>query len=182
MRQEIEVKAKVSNLQAVEEKLLERGCIFSEPLIQKDITFANVDDKEYDSLVAGLNILRIRNQNGKYIFTVKQTGINDLDCLERETEISDPHEMEQALILMGFHEAVRINKVRRKTNLDGYEICLDQVENLGNFVEVEKITKNEDPEKVQAELFEFLKQFGVTEGDRVMDGYDTQIYRLQSKK
>lgn len=180
MRQEIEVKARVNDLKKVEEKLLALGCVMSEPLKQNDITFYIKTDTPYDQLVHGQNILRIREQNGKSIFTIKQTGINDLDSFERETEISDSEEMRHAILLLGYSEAVRINKVRRKTMCQGYEICLDQVEDLGNFVEVEKITENEDPEKVQTELFEFLKQFGVTEADRVVNGYDTLIYRLQN--
>ncbi len=182
MRQEIEVKARVRDLQAVEEKLLALGCVMSESLTQNDITFYIKTDIPYDQLVRGQNILRIRQQNGKSIFTIKQTGINDLDSFERETQIADPEEMREAILLMGYSEAVRINKVRKKTMYQGYEICLDQVENLGNFVEVEKITENEDPEKVQSELFEFLKQCGVSESDRVLTGYDTLIYRLQNNK
>ena len=39
---------------------------------------------------------------------------------------------------LGFVLHVRVNKIRRKASFNGYEICLDEVEDLGSFIEVEK--------------------------------------------
>ena len=61
------------------------------------------------------------------------------------------------------------------------EICLDEVKDLGNFIEVEKIT-DEDPDKVQEELFRFLESVGVRREDRVVNGYDILMWRKQHTK
>jgi adenylate cyclase class 2 len=74
---------------------------------------------------------------------------------------------------MGYKEAVRINKTRVITHYNGCEICIDEVEGLGSFIEMEKLAKEGDSEKIQEELFEFFKRLGITNEDRVFWGYDT---------
>jgi predicted adenylyl cyclase CyaB len=136
MRQEIEVKARVSDMQAIEEKLRALGCTISEPVIQDDTVFVDYSEA-YDQMSPGKNFLRIRKSNDKTLFTVKQPQQGELDCFEHETEISDAEEMRQAILLMGYHEAIKIYKTRRKTNYGEYEICLDEVRDLGTFIELE---------------------------------------------
>ena len=179
MRKEIEVKVKISNIEKIKQKLLELGCVFSEPIIQDDITFVDLDYGPYDEFQSGKNILRIRKNNNKYLFTLKQPQKNELDVIERETEISDPDEFMEALFLMGYRKAVEIHKTRVKTKYNDYEICLDEVEGLGSFIEVEKITDDVDGEEIQKQLFEFLIGLEVDPNDRILNGYDTLIYLKQ---
>jgi adenylate cyclase class 2 len=175
MRQEIEVKVRVNDLEAFAQKLEAVGCVVSPKVLQEDIIFANY--KPFDVFKSGATIARIRKANEKILFTVKKSQSNELDCLEREVEIDNALEMKEAILLMGFYEAVQVQKYRRKTRYLDYEICLDEVEGLGSFVEIEKITENEDAQKVQKELFEILKGFGVRTEDRVERGYDTLVYK-----
>ncbi|MBI2023449.1 class IV adenylate cyclase [Candidatus Giovannonibacteria bacterium] len=179
MRKEIEVKAKIENMQEISKKLVVLGCVLSEPIMQNDKTFVDTDYGEYDKFQPGKNILRIRESNEKFLFTIKQPQSNELDAIEYETEILDPKEFERALGLMGYKSAVVINKTRRKAKFNDFEICLDEVKGLGSFIEVEKITEDENAEKVQNELFGFLKNLGLDEKDRVFHGYDTLVYLLQ---
>jgi adenylate cyclase class 2 len=72
---------------------------------------------------------------------------------------------------------VEVRKIRRKGKLREYEICLDQVEQLGTFVELEKLTDDDvNAEKVREELFNELESLGLSRGAEVTQGYDTQIY------
>lgn len=176
MRKEIEVKAKVDDLENIVKKLQEKGCVISEPITQKDSVYIS-PEVSYEDMKFGDNFLRVRETKNRSYFTLKQMQANELDNIEEETEISDPEAMKKSLEILGYTLAVRVNKTRRKTNLDGLEICLDEVENLGQFIEVEKITDDsEDAEKVQEKLFYFLSQFGTSKEDRVKQGYDTLIY------
>ncbi len=84
----------------------------------------------------------------------------------------DGDEMHQALLVMGYKEGSRVNKTRVTTTYDGCEICIDEVENLGSFIEMEKMTDGMDSERIQTELFNFLKSLGIKEEDRVFIGYD----------
>lgn len=177
MRKEIEVKARVRNPQQLFDNLKAQKITLSEKIIQNDETFVDDNFGDYAKLQTGKNILRIRKSNEKYIFTLKQPQKNELDCIEKETDITDPEEFKDALILMGYKPIVKINKVRRKAKYYDYEICVDEVEGLGTYIEVEKITdENDDSEKVQAELFQFLETLGIDKADQEMHGYDTLIY------
>ena len=105
-----------------------------------------------------------------------------MDSLEHETKISDPAETKEILNLMGYHEIVAVDKIRRKANFNGMEICLDQVDGLGTFLEAERIVEDAEAEIVQNELFAFLQKLGVKPEDRIYDGYDTLIYLQKPKK
>ncbi|TAL49270.1 class IV adenylate cyclase [Patescibacteria group bacterium] len=182
MRKEIEVKAKVGNLKELTQKLKALEVVLSEPIIQNDQTFVDENYGDYGKFQPDKNILRIRETNGKYIFTLKQPKTNEFDSLERETEIADPIEFREALLLMGYEPVVEIHKVRRKAKYRNYEICLDEVKELGSFIEVEKITEDENAEMVQNELLAFLESLGVKKEDRVTNGYDTLIYLKQQEQ
>lgn len=180
MRKEIEVKARVLDLTILTKKLEDLGVTLSEPVVQNDETFVDVNYGDYAQFQPGKNLLRIREEGGKFIFTIKQPQSNQLDAIERETEITDPQEFRESLLLMGYKPVVKINKVRRKAKYKDFEICLDEVKELGNFVEVEKITDDVKAEEVQEELFQFLESLGIKREDRILDGYDTLIYLKQN--
>lgn len=181
MRREVEVKARVTNFEELKNKLVALGVSLSEPITQNDETFVDSNFGTYDQFQPGKNILRIRESNGKYIFTLKQPRSNEMDCIERETVITDPQEFREALLLMGYKPAVEIHKVRIKAKYKDYEICLDDVKELGSFVEVEKITEDENADEVQNELFSFLESLGVSKESRETHGYDTLVYLKNNK-
>jgi adenylate cyclase, class 2 len=175
---EIEVKIELDNADQVASKLKELGCQFSEPVIQDDRIFI----PNGTSLPAnrGVNVLRLRKQQDKFILTLKQALTGQLDCIERETAVSDP---EQTILMfkdLGFYEVARVTKERTKTKFNELEICLDKVEKLGTFIEVEKLVPEEgcDDKKslaVQTELLEFLSNLGLDLKKRVNTGYDNLL-------
>lgn len=169
---EIEVKAKLEQKQEVIEKLKNLGCVFNEPVTQKDVVYVkNIGSLEI--FKSNDIFLRIRTiNNSKILFTVKKRMVNDLDALEYETEISSKEEMEQALLLMGYKEAIRINKSRLTTHYQNYEIDIDEVDNLGEFIEVEKLAEDGNSEQIQNELFNILISLGIKPENRVIYGYD----------
>jgi len=179
---EVEVKAKVSDFGPIERKLVDLGCEISEIMTDKDKVFVNTDD-DFAELKVGnsTNFVRIRDRDGLITLTLKRPLTGELDCIEKEIEISDARVMEEMLELFGYHKAVEFSKKRRKSKYKSYEICLDEFEEMGNFIEVEEMTEKEDSGAVQKELFEFLKSLGIDEKDRVANGYDTLIYLNQKK-
>ncbi len=183
MRKEIEVKAEVKDIEKLEKELAALGCVLSEPIEQDDMVFINYDGS-FTEFPAGTNFLRIRKVTGKSaVFTLKQPQKdNGLEKIEYETEIADPDQMREAILLMGYREAVRVHKIRRKTHYKDSEICLDLITGLGLFIEVEKISENEDANKIQDELFDFLLTLGIKKEDRVLVGYDVLIYLKDNKK
>ncbi len=178
MKKEIEVKIKVDNFTELKEKLEKLGCEFSQPIFQDDTVFINYDRPFLEFTPADV-FLRIRKQihntgEHKNILTLKQG--QEMDHIEHEVEVHDVSKMTDILNSIGFKDAnVNVNKHRQKGHLNDYEVCLDQVEGLGAFIELEMIT-DEDSKKVQNEMISFLVNLGLNEENRVMNGYDTLIY------
>ena len=174
---EIEVKARARDFKKLMNSLREMGCKFSEPIYQNDRIFLDKNIK-FSDIKKDTNIMRIRDSNGIFILTLKIHLENELDCIEREIIVNDSKQAEDILFYLGFREVIRVKKKRIKIKYKDLEICLDEVEGLGNFIEIEKIIKEGDSLKIQEELFKFLESLGVKREDKVFQGYDSLIYNL----
>ena len=166
---------KIESFEPIIEKLIELGCNISESIIQDDIIFGK---QELGS--EGRNILRIRKSNNEYLFTLKRDITDELDCIEKEIKINDPDVMKEIIELLGYFEVIKVNKKRIRCKYKDYEICLDDVENLGFFVEIEKFSDN-DAESVRKELTDFLESLGIDLSGRVLQGYDTMLEQKESR-
>lgn len=172
---EIEVKAKIADHGATVAALRKSGCRFSDPITQHDFVFTKKGIDPTAAKTAGNPVLRIRDEGKRILFTLKQDREDELDCIEKEIEVSDKDILRDILDLLGFELIVEIRKTRRKAKYNGFEICMDDVVGLGSFIEVEQFS-DEPGEKIKAELWSFLKKLGISESDRVLHGYDTLIY------
>ena len=181
---EIEIKLRVNNLEELEQKLKDAGLVISKEINQHDIVYSRIDDThDYTESYKGCIIVRIRNQDGASILNLKKQLSGEMDNLEYETKVEDGEAMHQILLTLGWKPEVEVKKVRKKGKIGEYEICLDRVEKLGDFVELEKLTDDSaDPEKVRDELFKIAESFGLSRNDEETKGYDTQIYLLQKLK
>lgn len=181
---EIEVKAKIDNLDAVSNKLASMGCRIDEEIVQEDKIYGLPKDSEsFNEIRPEFVAIRIRKEKDKALFTIKRNVTGELDSEEFEVEISDAEEMDRALKAMGYIIEVEVKKKRRKCKVKDYELCLDEVEDLGSFIEVEKLTSdNEDGTKVQRELFDFLETLGIDKKNEITSGYDTMMWEKNKKK
>ncbi len=181
---EVEVKAHLRDRASVIKKLKDLGCAFSEELHQVDRIFVPKGTPFPSPLTTP--VLRVRKQNNTYIFTLKISQSSRQDSLEKELEIKDGEKMLEILHLIGYEEFISVDKKRIKTKLNDIEIVLDDVKNLGEFIEAEKIVTHENQEdrkKIQEELFEFLETLGVKKEDRVIDGkYDIMLHEKDQNR
>ena len=175
---EIEVKVKLDNPTDLIKKFKELGCVLSEPITQKDTIFLSKEMKEY-KIEEGTIILRLREQNNKTIFTLKQQKKNALESREHETIIENPHEITAILDLLGYQPLIHVNKTRIKAKYKDYNLCIDHVEKLGHFAEVELLTDKENSTELQSEMMIFLQKLGIASNQRIFTPYDTMIYNLE---
>jgi adenylate cyclase class 2 len=175
---EIEVKAKLTNKEAVVNKLKSLGCIFGESKTQNDVIYVEKWG-DLNTFLSNNVFLRIRESKGKILFTLKTKGENSLSKIEHEVEVSSKEEIENILKLLKFVPAVSVNKTRSITYYNNFEICVDNVEDLGDFIEVERMVDEGEAKLIQDEMFTFLESFGVKSEDRVFEGYD--ILKLKLK-
>lgn len=173
---EIEIKAKVSDKTSLIEKLTAAGVMLGDPLKQHDVVYArpgaingNPDE----------NWLRIRTQNDeKHIFTLKRSMTGELDSIEHEVTINNDDEMRAIIKYLGYELFSDLTKIRQKANIDNIEICLDEVPELGVFIEAEMICdEDEDAIVIQQKLWNLLEPFGVSRVNEEASGYDILMRR-----
>jgi adenylate cyclase class 2 len=103
------------------------------------------------------------------------------DNYEYETLIENELEVIKMLERLGYVRGVTINKKRRIAKHKDIELCIDEIDELGDFVEVEKLAEDDaDVDKIQNTLWELLVSMGVKPADRVYKGYDTLMHQLKS--
>lgn len=136
LREEVEVKIPCADLEPIREALRARGAPLSHPRhFESNDLFDDADRRLSDQ---GRTI-RLRRAAGRAILTFKgvarfQAGIKTRE--ERETDVSDPGEMEAILAGLGLVPRFRYEKYREEWSLEGCAIALDETP-IGTFVEVE---------------------------------------------
>ncbi len=171
---EIEVKYRVIDPEALVRALRDHGAVLSDPIRQDDQAYA-VNGWTYGHTKVGVAFARLRTENGRHTFCVKKPLDNEMACAEHETEVLARDPMHAAILAMGFYPTVRIVKVRRTARLDGMLLCLDEVEGLGVFFEVEMMVGGDrSATEVQRELDDFVRSLGV-EMVRSAETYDSLL-------
>ena len=125
--------------------------------------------------------LRLRDSGGKYSINYKNWHY-DKDgkghhCDEYETKIEDLNQLKKILDVLNFKSLVKVDKIRKTWAYKDYEIAVDSVKGLGDFVEIEYIGREEkvDPKKITEEMINFLKSVGCGQIKRNYVGYPFQL-------
>lgn len=177
MRQ-VEVKAKVTDLESLKNKLVLFGYFFSPALFQQDRLYLP-NALAYPDIREWTITMRIRNANGSYSLSLKKRGEFDFDDIEREVTIDDSEQAAEMLKYMWYYQVLEISKVRQKASYNGLTICLDEVDGLGSFVDVRKTVDGDAIADIEQQLVRFLLNLGVPEENIVHERYDTMIYQLE---
>lgn len=171
---EIEIKYKVDSIEDLLTALRANGIYLSAPVVQDDQAYAPRTWAYGDSKV-GVSFVRLRTIENSHTFTLKRPVENSLSCEEYETHVADRAQMHESIIAMGFHATVRISKTRRHAKLGDIVICVDEVDGLGTFIELEKIVSGEvSGELVQKDLADFFSSLGIN-AVRIYQTYDSMI-------
>lgn len=112
------------------------------------------------------------------VFTLKRPAENVLSCEEDETAVANRDQMHYAVLAMGFRPTIRIVKTRRTGRLGDMALCVDELDGLGVFLEVERMVPDGVPgEAVQAELSRFVTSLGI-DAEQISQTYDVLVRRL----
>lgn len=125
--------------------------------------------------------LRLRDAGGVYSINYKNWHFDETGkshyCDEYESEIEDPQQLKKILNALDFQKIVEVDKVRSVWLFEEYEISIDSIKELGDFVEIEfkgKDTKV-NPETITEEMIELLKKIGCGKIKRNYVGYPFQL-------
>lgn len=183
---EIEVKAKLKDKETLLKHLKDIGVVMHDTKYQKDTIYWPNDIKNPSAHLYSRNFLRIREQKigdkKKVLFTLKKSLENQLDSTEHEIEIKEEDIPKMFLIfeLLGFYKFITVEKERTNANIGDIEICIDDVKDLGSFIELEKFGEQNETEKIHKELYDMLESLGIKKEDYVYFGYDILMYNAKN--
>lgn len=177
---EVEIKIKIKDANLVEENLQKLGFSKGDFVKEADLYFDNQDHQIKNSDSA----LRIRssenitlNQN-TYFLTYKGPKLDQVSNTRKELEIQieEGQKGKEILMSLGYSLIYPVIKTRQHYQLGKITACLDQVENLGIFLEMEVIVPSEcEKENALEQLFSFLQKLGFRPEDVVKTSYLTML-------
>jgi adenylate cyclase class 2 len=165
---EIEIKAR-ADLDALRKKLKQEGAALERTVEQTDVYY-NAPDRDFGRTDEAL---RLRNEGGQIFLTYKGKKLDAKSKTRKEVEVevADFDKMEDILLSLGFKRTLRVHKIREIYRLDGAVVCLDRVDGLGNFVELETLAVDESEiEKRRDWLIGMMRGLGV-KGDLIRESY-----------
>jgi len=162
---EVELRAKVDK-HLIMEKIKNIGAILKGSTAEHDEYFKFSKDTERRL------IMRIRGKEGKNKLTFKGSSKlpEDVAWQEWETSIIDEKNLKNLLLSNGLEIVVIIDKKRNSYKYDDFEINVDEIKNLGMFIEVELLTNDaaDGKRRVKEFLFNILE---IQENDIITKGY-----------
>ena len=83
---------------------------------------------------------------------------------------------------LGFVPFSDLSKTRQTGKLNDVEVCIDSVEGLGDFMELERLAdENADPAVITDDLWRIMAELGISRQDEVTDGYDILMKKLREQ-
>jgi len=153
---EIEIKLKVNEKEYNRILNLIKNHSINKANVNQIDTYYILTDRNFDQ-----EWLRIRNENGKYIFNYKKK-IDNSHYEKYDVLFDNINNLNKILSALGVQKLGTINK-ERATYIykDKYEFSFDNVKDIGNFTEIELINKSEDFEKDFCDLLNVLEELKI---------------------
>ena len=154
---EVEIKAAAAPMTLEEIRIKAEGAGFEESAILKetdvyfnapDRNFMKTDEalrlRTYEDLAAGTSKTAVTYKGPK-------TDSRSNTRTEFETGVEDFTTMHSLLTSLGYVPMFTVSKTRAELSKDGVTLCLDRVKNLGDFIELEALTEDENKKEETVE-------------------------------
>ena len=166
---EIEIKLPVKNSQEVLDILKDIGFMVKKEIQEEDTYF----NSEYRNIKERDEALRIRKSRDCDInFKGPKIDAVSMSRMELETEVQDGETMEKILTYLGFLPVASVCKVRKYLTHREMTACVDRVEGLGEFLELEVVAETEKKREIYLEqMKEILNALGYSMEDTVRTSY-----------
>jgi len=125
--------------------------------------------------------LRLRDSSGKFSINYKnwhqEKDGRDHYCDEYESTIENLEQLENIFKAINTKPLVIVDKLRKAWLYKDFEVAIDSVKGLGDFVEIEYkgINQKKKPSEITKEMVGFLKGLKVGEISRNYSGYPFQL-------
>jgi adenylate cyclase, class 2 len=165
---EVELKVKIPSLDPVREKLVEKNAQFLGKVHEHDIYY-NAPHRDFSVTDEAV---RVRYTDDHAVVTYKGPKIKKFGLKAREElnfAVENGKTFETMLDRLGFTLTTDVNKWRENYKFRDASICLDTVEELGTFAEIEVIVENEADNPTTI-IEKIAQEIGV-EGETLLDSY-----------
>lgn len=160
---EIELKAQYdsSKRAELEQYLIEQGFREVRSFTQQDEYF-NHPERNFCITDEALRLRREQHNDEAAHYCITYKGANDSHIgqsrRELETRVEDEYKMRQILLALGFRSVAEVKKRRKEYKKEDLTVCLDELNGLGNYIEVE-IVLSEDRLHVKSATENRLREF-----------------------
>jgi len=178
MSKEIEIQVRVTTVKPLM-RVLEVEGSFQYESKQMDDYFTPAD-RDFTAVRPIAEWLRLREAEDKYSVNYKYWHYDDNGrshyCDEYESAVDDITAMRNLFKALKFRKLVTVEKLRKAWQFKDWEVAVDRVLRLGDFIEIEyKGSTNVDPKEEIDKMIEFLKSLGCGKIERNYLGYPFQL-------
>lgn len=181
MGKEIEIRYKLNNKRELEEwlnknaKIIHTSHQIDTYYDNKLNSFAKDPEHIYDWL-------RVREENDNITLNYKhwlpEGEIIRTYCDENELTISSAEEMKKILCNLGFEVFIVVDKLRNIWLYKDYEISIDTVKQLGDYIEIEyKGKETTDIDNIMKSLHDTLGKINANVGEEDHGGYGFKLIK-----
>ena len=163
---EVEIKAVITDTAATEKMLTALGFTKKLTLSEQDVYF-NGNDRDFRKTDEALRIRAqkdIKDGTESNVLTYKGPKLGSESQTRQELEIpfSDAAKMREILSALGYPPILEVRKLRRIYCFGDITACVDHVDSLGDYLELEKLVNDkQDYPKAVDELYEWLSKVGI---------------------
>ncbi|MBD3363158.1 CYTH domain-containing protein [Candidatus Dojkabacteria bacterium] len=169
----IEIKARCKNLNIIRKILKEEKA--------KDISKSEQIDTYFNSINARL---KLREINGKEFILIQYNRANKKSSKFSDYKIyktESPEDLKECL-KRSLGIKVIVEKIRELYEIDSTRIHLDEVNNLGTFLELETVVKNElDTKKYKQENKRIKNLLGIKNSNLIESSYSDLLLKRRRK-
>ena len=157
---EVEIKAYLDDITSVETRLQQLDAIFQKTIHQSDTYFQH----PIRNFAQTDEALRIRISDNQSYLTYKGPKLDSSSKTREELElkIHEPDKTSEILKKLGFSTVLIVKKTRKIYSMDDIIISLDDVDDLGYFIEFElEVTDKEIIPSARDRLISLLNKLGI---------------------
>lgn len=182
---EVEIKLPVKELHSVEKKLALLGFVSGCRFREVDMYFDN-ENRQIRKQGEALRVRKVTElQTGKSntVITFKGRKLDQISMSRKELEtgVEDAETCIQIFQSLGFQTVLPVVvKTRQHYESGKMTACLDSVEGLGDFLELEMVIReDESKELALSQIEEVLKQLGYTLADTTKTSYLSMLQHVE---
>jgi predicted adenylyl cyclase CyaB len=165
---EVEMKARIDDIEAMKQKLETKGVKFEGEAQQVDAYYKPENFNERPQ-GPGDWILRVRTSGDEKTLTIKVLTEITGAWIEHETGINNEEQARKIAETMGLINVFTFHKRRLFGQMGEFEVLLDDVKELGKYIEV--ALESEEKENTRKKIIDFMKTIGIEEKDVEKRGY-----------